>query len=131
MHELKLCLPANSSFSAPAADELKSILSVYSSSIIAESNRLAAAEALDGRPSEITAAIVQKANTVFQISNGINLSYRPPKWLRISSVILPIFTGAFPNLVNLKAGINLPVMMGLLVLSTAAVVALIIKEGAK
>jgi hypothetical protein len=131
MHELELRLPSNSSFSAPAADELKSILNGYSSSIIAECNRLAAAEALDGRQSEITAAIVKKANTVFQISNGIDFSHRSPIWLRISSVILPILTGAFPNLVNMKAGTNLLLMMGLLVLSTAAVVALIIKDRAK
>lgn len=131
MSELKIKLPTTAVFSTHANDELLSVLSNYSSSIISECNRLAAAEALDGRPSEITAATVQKANRVFQISNGLDTSKKPPTWLRVVSSALPIVTGAFPNLVDMTQSSNILLMVVLIVMSTASVVALIMKDHVK
>lgn len=89
------------SFSEHAIQELESVLEDYSSSIIAECNRL-----VDGkdsaRPPEITAATVKKANDVFKLSRDLGKLKRPPLWLRIGSTALPVITGVFPSFFDIK-----------------------------
>lgn len=128
---LKINVPGTEEFSSQATAELVSVLNVYSESIVEECNRLAAVEALDGKPSEVTAAIVRKANTVFQLTNSLSIQKHPALLLRISSVIFPIITGVFPNVVDMKTDMNLFGMFILTIISTGLVVTLIVKDTSK
>jgi hypothetical protein len=131
MRELKMNVANTDDFSDRAIEELTGVFNEYSTSIINECNRLAASEALDGKPSEITAAIVRKANTVFQISNGLDTSPRPSIWLRIFSAVLPVVTGVVPNLVDMTKGGNLAIVAILAAASIILIVVLLMKDFAK
>lgn len=118
-------------FSPQATRELESIIGSYSLSIVGECNRLATAEALSGNSPEITAAIVRKANDVFKLSNDIKLLKRPPIWLRIASSVAPVVTGLYPNIANMDNKANDVIMVVLLLISTALIVAVTLKDYSK
>ncbi len=115
-------------FSLQASEELSKIMKEYSSQIIDECNRLAAAEAVDGKPSEITAAVVRKANAVFQLSRSIGQYHKPNIWLRIGAAALPIIAGVLPNLLDMTKETNISIVILVAGAAVALVAALIAKD---
>lgn len=72
--------------------------------------------------------MVNKANSAFQIVNGISLQKKTNMFLRIGAAAFPILTGVLPNLLDMTADVNFALVILLGAVSLVLVVILITED---
>lgn len=110
-------------FSEHAVNAIESAVSDYRNTLVEECNRLAAGERIDGKPPEVTAAMVNKAVTLLGFSGSIGNDKGASLALRISAAIAPVATGVLVSVLNLKDVMHLA-LIGAALLVTGVLIAM-------